>query len=213
MTTIVKHWIPSPNHGARGAAIDLLVVHYSAGHGGVHAMGRVFAMRSRQASAHYGVDRDGLVAQYVSEDRKAWHAGDGLFPMYPDRPRDAAGNALADTVNARSIGIELCNRGWASSKYGRARTKARHRNPLSRSASWEAYPEEQIAALRTLVTEIRGRHFGMRYVTGHEDVTNQVTARGSKLDPGPLFPWDALAGLGLKRVIFNFNTERFEVAA
>lgn len=202
-----RHWIPSPNkYNGRRHELDLLVFHYSAGHGNAVALGRVFSSRSVQASSHWGVGRDGEQAQYVDEDNTAWHAGDGLFPLDP-----AKDSPLADNVNARSIGIEVCNRGWASSKHGRARGEARHRNPRSRARSWEVFPEAQIDSCLELCKEIIARRPTLKYYTGHEDVTNYVTAGGSKLDPGPFWHWRVFANLGLRRVMFNFSTERFEV--
>lgn len=213
--TVVKHWIPSPHHSSRVShVVDLLVLHFSAGNGDAVSLGRYFQrqtvlgangkVRALRSSAHYGVSRDGTVAQYVGEDRAAWHAGDGLFPE-----RDELLQPV-DTVNRRSIGIEICNRGWAPGK--RPRTPAKHRNPRSTSTTWEVYPPEQIAGLAALIRELVQRNPSLKYVTGHEDVTNYVTAGGSKLDPGPLFPWEVPVAEGLTRVMFDFNTERFVVA-
>lgn len=209
--TIVKHWIPSPHYnGRRGHHVDLLVLHFSAGNGDAVSLGRYFCMQTRRASSHYGVSRDGAVAQYVSEDRAAWHAGDGLFPKRYDL-RDALDlDKPIDTVNRRSIGIEICNRGWAPGK--RPRMPAKHRNPRSTSTTWEVYPPEQLAGLAALIREIVQRNPSLKYVTGHEDVTNYVTAGGSKLDPGPLFPWEVTVAEGLTRVMFDFGTERFVLA-
>ena len=38
-------------------------------------MGSIFASSARQASANYGVGTDGRIAEYVSEDRRAWTSG------------------------------------------------------------------------------------------------------------------------------------------
>ena len=72
-------------------------------------------------------------------------------------------------VNSRSIGVELDNDG---------------RSP---------FPEPQIAALVALLAEGLGRHgLGPEAVIGHSDM-----APGRKVDPGPLFPWAALARAGV----------------
>jgi len=221
MTIMFRNDYPSPNRRRRphGVTIDTLLVHYSAGHGNSRSLGRVFAARSRKASSHLGIGRDGDddVQQYVDFDDVAWHAGDGslMIPGVPSHYR----------VNERSIGIELCNRGWAPSKFGRARADARHRNPRSMSTTWEVYPDEQIATLVRVVDTLLGMFPTLEFVTGHEDVTNYLTTGhdkdndgviepleygGSKLDPGPLFPWSIFGGK-LKRVRFNFDTGTFEV--
>ena len=71
-------------------------------------------------------------------------------------------------VNSASIGIELDNDG---------RT---------------AFPAPQIDALLRLLADLRDRHgFPPANVLGHADV-----APSRKIDPGPLFPWRALASRG-----------------
>lgn len=204
--TAVQHWIPSPHHSSRAEhKPEVLVVHFTAGNGEAVSLGRFFQMARRKAASHYGISRDGTIAQYVSESRSAWHAGDGLLPKHLNDVR----SALVDNVNRRSIGVELCNRGWAPSRKGRPRLPAKHRNPRSTSDSWEEYPIVQIDALVTLASEMMARHPTLKFCTGHEDVTNYVTAGGSKLDPGPLFPWERLVATGLKRLVFDFKEEAF----
>lgn len=71
-------------------------------------------------------------------------------------------------VNSASIGIELDNNG---------------REPFSR---------RQIDALLALLADLRQRYdMPAANVVGHSDV-----ALGRKVDPGPLFPWRALAASG-----------------
>jgi N-acetylmuramoyl-L-alanine amidase len=95
---------PSPNHDARpslgedgGAAIDILVLHYTGMKTGEEALARLCDPRAK-VSAHYTVDRDGRVYAHVPEDRRAWHAGVSYW-------------AGERNVNARSIGIEIVNPG------------------------------------------------------------------------------------------------------
>lgn len=128
-------------------------------------------------SGHYYIDRDGTVYRYVPATRVAHHV---------------RGH------NAGSIGIELVNRGrypeWFHSR---------------RQAMTEPYPAAQIDALRALLDQLRGEFPNLRTIAGHEDLdTARVPASDDpdvqvprKLDPGPLFPWDALVpGCGLVRV-------------
>jgi len=89
----------SPNHDARpaGAAIDMLVLHYTGMPTGQAALERLCDPVAK-VSAHYTVDRDGAVYVHVPEERRAWHAGVSLW----------AGRAALNDV---SIGIELVNPG------------------------------------------------------------------------------------------------------
>jgi len=104
--------IDSPNEGPRppGERITLVVLHSISlppGHYGGEAVQRLFTNRLDAAahesfaslaglrvSAHFFVRRDGGVEQYVSCDRRAWHAGASRW-----RGRD--------NCNDWSIGIEL----------------------------------------------------------------------------------------------------------
>ena len=72
-------------------------------------------------------------------------------------------------VNSASVGIEIVNPGH---EFG-----------------YRPFPDEQIAALIPLLAEIKDRHgVGRGNVVGHSDI-----APTRKVDPGELFPWDALA--------------------
>ena len=90
---------PSPNHDARpdGAAIDILVLHYTGMKTAEEALSRLCDPEAK-VSAHYTVDRDGRVYAHVPEERRAWHAGVSYW-------------AGERNVNARSIGIEIVNPG------------------------------------------------------------------------------------------------------
>ena len=90
---------PSPNHDARppGAAIDMLVLHYTGMKTADEALGRLCDPASK-VSAHYTIDRTGRVYAHVAEERRAWHAGASFW-------------AGQSHVNDCSIGIELVNPG------------------------------------------------------------------------------------------------------
>jgi AmpD protein len=103
---------PSPNHGPRPAAaqIDLLVIHSISLPPGVYGGRWIDALftntldwdahpyfqqiRGLEVSAHFVVRRTGEVVQFVSCERRAWHAGRSVW-----RGRD--------NCNDDSIGIEL----------------------------------------------------------------------------------------------------------
>jgi N-acetylmuramoyl-L-alanine amidase len=89
----------SPNHDARpeGAAIDILVLHYTGMRDADEALARLCDPEAK-VSAHYTIDRDGRIYRHVPEELRAWHAGVSFW-------------AGERNVNARSIGIELVNPG------------------------------------------------------------------------------------------------------
>lgn len=94
---IVDH--PSSNFGPRrgGAAVDLIVLHYTAMDSAEAALTRLCDPES-ELSSHYLIAKDGTLYRLVDEAQRAWHAGDGTWAGHDD-------------VNSRSIGIELDNDG------------------------------------------------------------------------------------------------------
>jgi N-acetylmuramoyl-L-alanine amidase len=95
MSPVVER--PSPNHDARPAAVDMLVLHYTGMVTAEEALARLCDPEAK-VSSHYTVDRDGTVYRHVPEERRAWHAGVSFW-------------AGRGAVNDRSIGIELVNPG------------------------------------------------------------------------------------------------------
>ena len=101
-------------------------------------------------------------------------AEDGqLVRMVPEDKRAwHAGNSYwrgVTDVNSASVGIEIVNPGH---EFG-----------------YRPFPDEQIAALIPLVAAIKDRHGISRgNIVGHSDI-----APARKVDPGELFPWEALA--------------------
>jgi N-acetyl-anhydromuramoyl-L-alanine amidase len=107
----VRHH-PSPNFGRRptGAVVDLVVVHSISLPPGVFGSGdidRLFTntlnwdghpyyqtIRGLEVSAHFVIDRQGQVTQYVGLFDRAWHAGVSFWRGRPN-------------CNDDSVGIEL----------------------------------------------------------------------------------------------------------
>jgi len=56
---------------------------------------------TKRVSAHYMIDEDGTIYQYVDEDKRAWHAGVSYWQGLTD-------------MNSSSIGIELVNPGQSN---------------------------------------------------------------------------------------------------
>lgn len=200
---------------------DFLILHYTAAPSSALGTARYFAKPGVKASAHDIVDRDGTVVHCVSYKRVAWHAGDNSKSRFPEPAQLEAADfvpigevpRMPKFVNGRSVGVEISNCGWAPHK-GPSFT-GRHSNPASHSTQWEEYPLLQIAALRELVELICDEVPTLRWVCGHEDVTNQYTIgddpktvevekqAGAKVDPGPAFPWHEVPRL--RRVKFDWK--------
>ncbi|MDF8364186.1 N-acetylmuramoyl-L-alanine amidase [Achromobacter anxifer] len=84
-------------------------------------------------------------------------------------------------MNSTSIGIEIVNPGWTEGPDGK---------PV-----WHPYNERQLRTLTILLRDIIQRHdIAPENVVGHSDIAPQ-----RKVDPGPLFPWKALAVAGIGR--------------
>ena len=87
----------------------------------------------------------------------------------------------ATMLNASSIGIEIVNLGEEKRSDG--------------TREFTPYPPAQMALLLRLVRDIVDRHqIAPDRILGHSDIAPQ-----RKMDPGPLFPWKALADAGLIR--------------
>ena len=88
---------PSPNFNERRAPPDMLVLHYTGMQTGEAALARLCDAEA-QVSAHYLVEEDGRIFGLVPEERRAWHAGRGVWQGQDD-------------CNAASIGVEIVNPG------------------------------------------------------------------------------------------------------
>lgn len=100
-------------------------------------------------------------------------------------------------LNRKSLGIELVNQGrypdWFHSQ---------------RQSMWQAYPDQQIESLKTLIAVLCNRLPSLRRIAGHEDLDLAEVAASDdpggsvrrKLDPGELFPWSSvMSGCPLER--------------
>ena len=88
---------PSPNHDARTAPIDILLLHYTGMRSGEAACERLTDAAAK-VSSHYLVYEDGRIDQLVPEVRRAWHAGVASWKGESE-------------INSRSVGIEIVNPG------------------------------------------------------------------------------------------------------
>lgn len=155
------NWAPSPNFDDRpaGTPIDTLVLHYT---GMQSADAAVARLRDPVAhvSSHYVIDEDGAGWQLVDESYRAFHAGVSFWRGH-------------DTLNGRSIGIEIVNPGH---EWG-----------------YRPFPPAQMRAVTELCQAILARHpIPPCNVVGHSDI-----APDRKQDPGELFDWPGLAAAGI----------------
>lgn len=197
--------------GRKGYVVDTCVIHYTGGRSEADVVAQYFKKGRRKASAHFVIGRDGKVIQTCQLTDSAWHAGKSSF-MGDDR-----------SVNRRSVGVELCNSGYAYTERLDEKDKfyGRHRNPLSKSKVWEQYREETYKALYVLLADLQKEIPTLKYITFHEDIKSPFVAghlgvKGSKLDVGPAFDASVLeagkewADYTMEQVHFNFKTKKWE---
>jgi N-acetylmuramoyl-L-alanine amidase len=96
----LAEWFPSPNHNARRP--QLVIIHHTVE---PTFEGSLKVLQTENSggpvSSHYLIGQDGRLAQLVSDDHRAYHAGGGTWGPYRD-------------INSISIGIELVNNGYES---------------------------------------------------------------------------------------------------
>lgn len=155
---------------AQSSRVSYLVLHYT-----VANLDRSLELLTRaRVSSHYLVtdEEPARVMQLVDESRSAWHAGQSSWYARP-------------SLNASSIGIEIVNRGDAR----------RSVMPGMSTHDFQAYTPTQLKRVAMLMADIVERHkLNPENIVAHGDIAPQ-----RKHDPGPLFPWRALAAQGLGR--------------
>lgn len=214
---------------------DTLVLHWSGGRKEIIALYRQLARKPTpgekkkpQESYHIGIDRLGMAGQFVDLEHAAWHVGDGWLPPAAEILEHGfvdvrtARKPPPRVVNLRSVGVCFCNRGFVHERdapgvlaEGRPLLGAVHRNPASKSRHWEGYTKPQIDKFIELLPVIVQACPTLRIVVGHEDITNgYITGRGlwksgSKLDPGPAFPWEEIpwSRHGLTPVRYDYERQ------
>ena len=155
----------------------LLVLHYTACE--ESRVNRLFTnsvLCKRNVSPHYLVNREGHITRFVPEDKRAWHAGYGIWHGETD-------------VNTVSIGIETINLGYRRRWYP-AGTRVSGSNK-----EWYSYDERLFQTLAALCKDIVERYdIQPRHIIGHSDMSTckNTGYLGRNLDPGPLFPWERL---------------------
>ena len=128
-------------------------------------------------SSHYLITDTGKVIQMVNENERAWHAGRSYWQGFT-------------AINDLSIGIEIVNQSGCKKEIEEISSIG----SLNKYCTFESFSEDQIQNLIKLIEGILERHprikpFG---ILAHSDI-----APTRKLDPGPLFPWEELAIIGI----------------
>jgi N-acetylmuramoyl-L-alanine amidase len=139
---VAGEFIASPNHGERRGfhRPDAVILHYTGMPTGAQALAWLCDPAS-EVSSHYFVWEDGRVVQLVPEDRRAWHAGRGVWKGERD-------------LNSASIGVEIVNPGHSLSED----------DP-------PPFPDAQIDALIALLTEVGARHrIAPERILAHSDI-------------------------------------------
>lgn len=150
----------------------------------VNATYDIFA--SEEVSSHYFIDRDGTIYRFVKEEDKAWHAGNGQLPDFPE---------LKNKLNDYAIGIELAAIGTAEEMeiYG---ITAEIYEQISKEDI--GYTTAQYESLQTLLKGIIERHdiiYDRKHIVGHDEYVPEL-----RTDPGRLFDWSRI---GLSDVARN----------
>ncbi|MDI9485868.1 MAG: N-acetylmuramoyl-L-alanine amidase [Bacillota bacterium] len=167
---------------AQGAAdIEYIMLHAisdaAANPGNPYEIGRIRDIFDDYGvEAHYVIDRDGAIYQFVPDDRIARHAGAGTWKNDPQ---------LTNAMNRYAIGIELLGIGTRSEMKDVIGVLANTRV----KASDRGYTDAQYLALDQLLA-----HLADRYGIPRENIiTHHDYDPGRKWDPGDLFDWSRIS--------------------
>ncbi|MFS0752549.1 N-acetylmuramoyl-L-alanine amidase [Oceanobacillus sp. 1P07AA] len=181
--TVIDMYLPEENSEPREASITHVMLHFSSNalekpENPFQVKDIYEVFREYEVSAHYVIDRTGQIYRFVSEDRIAYHAGNGKlegFPMYEDN------------LNPYSIGIELLAIGTKEEML--PMMSAEHYDTIS--SRHIGYTKEQYDALQGLLMDISTRHHNLKlnrnHIIGHQEYASE-----RKTDPGELFDWEKL---------------------
>lgn len=157
-------------HAAQGKneRIRFLVLHYTA----FDDMQSLIALTKRDTSSHY-----------LIPSNPAIHAGKPVALQLVEEHKRAWHAGLSDwngrsNINDTSVGIEIVNLGYTDEAHDRR---------------WYPYTAQQIDLIAKLSKDVIQRYgIAPENVVAHSDI-----APLRKVDPGPLFPWQALAEQGI----------------
>ena len=174
--------VTSTNQSER---IDYIVIHFTS-ETYADSMRLLTKPSDNPVSTHYLIPESAdetygrpapVIHRLVDESKRAWHAGVSFW-------------GGADSLNDRSIGIELVNTSRCSIEAANAESL----QSIGAICRFEPFDERQFELLVILLKDILARYPGIAPVdvVGHSDIAPE-----RKMDPGPQFPWQRLHGLGI----------------
>jgi N-acetylmuramoyl-L-alanine amidase len=155
---------PSSNFDDRppNTVISTVVLHYTDLESTTASLQRL-CDPDYKVSAHYLINENGEIYQLVTEENRAWHAGDSFWKGI-------------HRVNDFSIGIEIQNPGHVY---------------FLKKGEWFPYSEKQYQSLLILLKDISHRYpLIAKNTVGHCDIASHRAV--PKIDPGPHFDWEFL---------------------
>lgn len=140
---------------------------------------RIDIFKKASQSMNYVIARDGTVYRLVSEDRVAWHAGEGHLDWDPE----------LTSMDQRAIGIQMFAVGSPSDMKLFGMTQAQYDEFKTKHPEWVGFSDAQYKALNELIAQIRARHPAILHdrfhIIGHEEWAGHER----RTDPGELFDW------------------------
>ncbi len=128
-----------------------------------------------KVSAHYIIDREGIIHHLVNENRAAHHAGKGTLSHEAHRHND---------LNGRSIGIEMMAIG-TQTEMSKFISTSTYQKIDKKDVG---FTEAQYKSLDRLLKDIESRHTDIshdrKHIVGHDQY-----APSRRSDPGSLFDW------------------------
>jgi N-acetylmuramoyl-L-alanine amidase len=183
----VDDWLPASVQRERQATatVDMIMLHFCSdcvqhpeNPYNVQRIKEIFT--SFTVSAHYLIDRNGVVHRFVPETKVAYHAGRGHLDWMPGR---------TNNLNTYAIGIEMLNvSAWEDMQIFMSREKY-DAFVASHPKQDIGYTDAQYAALKALIADIRTRHpqiaFDRKHIIGHSEYAGSAR----RTDPGVLFDY------------------------
>ncbi len=172
--------LPKENSRMRTATISHVMLHFTSNvlnnHIEPYKIEDIYNIFEKyKVSAHYVIDREGAIFQFVGENRVAYHAGKGnnISEFLP-----------VVSMNDKSIGIELLAIGTKEEMVPLITEETYN----SLDPSLIGYTDEQYKSLNELLNDILTRHKTINrdreHIIGHDEY-----APVRKPDPGKLFDW------------------------
>lgn len=156
----------SPNRTkGRPGKIDTVTIHCVVGQVTVERLGEIFAEKSKQASANYGIGKDGKIGMYVEEKDTSWcssnQANDrraitievASDTTHPYRVNVKAYNALIDLL------VDVCKRNgisklvWSTNKSDRVNRKNGCNMTVHRDYANKACPGDYLYNLHGKISD------------------------------------------------------------